>query len=833
MTIDLNSLGKSVFRGHGMRRMLKQVPLVVAFWMIGQSGVGAAEFTPTTLTDDALAADTTLTLREAVIAANASSVDDKITLSAGRYVLSMPNGLGANPASAGSAENNSLTGDLDITRTAGVLTIEGVAGGGTIIDAASIDRVFHITNGAQVVFKNVTITGGLATDDGNSVSFYGIGGYYDGYGGGILNEGGVVTLDNATIKGNQAKGSDGTDSSSSSISGGAGESGGEAAGGGIYSGNNGSVTLTNSVVTENVAQGGTNAAGVADGGSGGAAYGAGIYHDGGTLTLNNSSVTKNENKGGAGLEGTNDNGGGGGGAPSGNVAAVRVFGGQGGYVAGAGIYAAYCDVDALGTSVVSENKNTAGSGGFGTFGRRRRTSGVAASNPDNNNGPGYAGDADGAGIYLDGAGLFADQAVKLTVDKNVNMAGHGGRGFDDTDYSGEGGAPGGTARGAGIFVSGLSQQQGPQSAGLAAEPDTSSLIAGVNLYVTANTNTGGNGGAGGNGGINYSSSSSQIGGRGGSGGEARGAGIYIQSEATVSLGTSHIDSNTNTGGVGGTGGTGGYSYTSSDSSVNVDAARGGAGGSGGEAFGAGIYSNEDTSVTLTASSINTNSNVAGLGGDGGTGGYGFRYAGSTVDSDANQGGRSGSGGDTYGGGIYAAGATLTLSSTTVSSNILTGGKGGTGGHGGTSITSSGSSQGNGGSGGESYGGGIYAVYSNLTLTSTTVDSNIQTGGGGGDGGGNNSFSGSSARGDGGDAGGGGIYAYQTLIDISGTSSISKNENHGGIGGYSGNPRKSGNLAANAFDASSSGGVYGGGLFLLTRARPMRLPKTATEASCAQ
>jgi CSLREA domain-containing protein len=87
--------------------------------------------------DGCLAGD--CSLREAVIAANADAAFDRIRLSAGAYVLSQP----------GAGENNSLTGDLDVTKD---LEILGVAPGITRIVATGLGEA-----GAQALSADLTL----------------------------------------------------------------------------------------------------------------------------------------------------------------------------------------------------------------------------------------------------------------------------------------------------------------------------------------------------------------------------------------------------------------------------------------------------------------------------------------------------------------------------------------------------------------------------------------------------------------------------------------------------------------------------------------------------
>src|SRR5262245_37040231 len=192
-------------------------------------------------------------LRAAIVAANIDSGTDPYTinLGAGTYALTIKNTAGQ--------ENAAATGDLDITSTAHKLIIQGQGTTGpnaTIIDASLLkDRVFQIVNsGTQVELDNLVIKGGLAQEDGTAGTAAGT---TTAEGGGILNNGGTLTLDNVVLNSNKAQGGDG--SASSSGPGGAGQL---ALGGGLYT-NGGSVTLTNTTFSSDTAQGG------AGGGSGG------------------------------------------------------------------------------------------------------------------------------------------------------------------------------------------------------------------------------------------------------------------------------------------------------------------------------------------------------------------------------------------------------------------------------------------------------------------------------------------------------------------------------------------------------------------------------------
>ena len=106
---------------------------------------------------------------------------------------------------------------------------------------------------------------------------------------------------------------------------------------------------------------------------------------------------------------------------------------------------------------------------------------------------------------------------------------------------------------------------------------------------------------------------------------------------------------------------------------------------GGSAFGGGIY-NAAGSLTIVNSFIESNSAIGGHGETGGAGTDVAAGAASTGKSGQGTlgvtGGDGGDGGQAFGGGIYvAAGATLSISGTTIESNEAIGGQGGAGGGG--------------------------------------------------------------------------------------------------------------------------------------------------------
>lgn len=123
-------------------------------WTVDNAATSLLD-TPDTNLGDGLAVDVAgnKTLRAAVMESNASPGTDVIVLGSGTYKLTR----------AGRFEDNSLFGDLDIK---GNLTIRGVSATATIIDAALLDRVFHVFPGASLTLENLTVRGGEAFDGG-------------------------------------------------------------------------------------------------------------------------------------------------------------------------------------------------------------------------------------------------------------------------------------------------------------------------------------------------------------------------------------------------------------------------------------------------------------------------------------------------------------------------------------------------------------------------------------------------------------------------------------------------------------------------------------------
>jgi hypothetical protein len=453
-------------------------------------------------------------LRAAVIAANADPSQEAVTiqLKAGTYTLSL-----RNPDSE--HETESLRGDLNVTNTAHQLIIEGQIKKGapaTIIRQTVADRVFQIVEpGVQLVFKNLVIERGHVVKDAE-----------DALGGGILNNGGNVTLDNVIVRSNKASAQ--------------GES--AAHGGGVYS-TGGTLTLNTVVFSQNTASGGLlgvgggvyaletgitasqatfskNTARGREAGSGGA-----IFFDnsleGSTLNLTNAALSGNRALGRNGPNGRAA-------VPTGTsisaaTGSTSFDGADGGAGLGGGIYVS-SGVATLSSVTFSGNVAQGGKGGNGANALAR----VGGSG--GNAGSGGAGQ--GGGMYISiGAAALSD----VVLSKNIARGGAGGHGGNaakghrtPSGSGGSGGAGGaggngGDGQGGGIYV------------------DGSVTLAAVNF--SSNTAQAGNGGGGGKGVKVRSRTTSGVitnggtGGAGGNGGNGQGGGMFIAGgEVTLDFG---------------------------------------------------------------------------------------------------------------------------------------------------------------------------------------------------------------------------------------------------------------------------------------------------------
>jgi hypothetical protein len=369
-------------------------------------------------TDDTVAANACTaaandcSLRGAIIRANTNPSADPVVINlqpATTYLLTLNNAT---------QENATATGDLDITTSLHMVTITGGGSSGpgaTVIDAAGLntgtrrDRVFHITgSNVTVTFRGLVIRNGKAADDGTSgASTNPTAQNTNRVGGGILNNGGSLTLTNVILQACQALGKgDSVINDHTTL---------DAFGGGIASlAATGNVIITDSRLTGNIALGGNG--GNFNNGAGSNARGGSIYFEGGTLSISGSRIDTSAANGGNG--GNQDQNG-------------QTNGGFGGFAQGGGVWIG---------------------GGSGTINNTTFENTVAKGG---NSGTGGNGANPGGGA--DGGGLYSLGVVKVT-NSTFNLAGatggNGGNAFGTTCLGAHNAGDGGGARGGAIFADG-------------------------------------------------------------------------------------------------------------------------------------------------------------------------------------------------------------------------------------------------------------------------------------------------------------------------------------------------------------------------------------------
>jgi CSLREA domain-containing protein len=451
-------------------RSTATISVLTAVGFMSVPGLALGATITVNTTADALNADGSCSLREAISAANLDSAGpggecatgsgvDTVSVPGGEFTLSLPAGFPA-------GENANAGGDLDVLSD---LTIAGAGAGATTINANGIDRALEIRPGRIATIRGVTITGGRAPNGFTGFSRTGDPGAPDGEdaqgddgtpgapGGGIFNNGGSLTVLDTVVTGNQAgtggQGGNGTGGFGATANaggvggrgdGGKGGAGGD--GGGIQT--TGVLVLTRVTVTGNAAgAGGTGGLGIGGqggaaitsaggaggvglgGGGGGGGRGGGVSESGGgSLEIHQSTITQNT----AGAAGPGGNGEGGDGGLSGGTSGTggkggTAQGGIGGFHSPAGDGAGGGGVAATDPAVVTESlitQNAAGApgrGGNGTGGDGGVTTGGAAS-VSGDGGPGFSGQA---GPASPGGGLWLTGSVTNTTIIG-NTAGPGG-----------------------------------------------------------------------------------------------------------------------------------------------------------------------------------------------------------------------------------------------------------------------------------------------------------------------------------------------------------------------------------------------------------------------
>jgi hypothetical protein len=693
------------------------------------------------------------------------------------------------------------------------LTIEGPGAGLIDVDAGGKNRVFDITSAsATVTISGLTISGGNSED-----------------GGGIVDQGGTLTLTGDALSKDEAIGVNPGDT---------------VQGGAVEVTDSGTLTVSSSRFVEDLAQGaaGANGGTAPVNGTGGDGDGGAIFADVGTsLTVTGCTFTGNQAIGGAGGGGFENGAGGngngsaidtsgvafsvtdstfkgdlalGGAGATGLAAQPYTFNGTGGGASGTII---------IGSLIADSPFTFSGD----TFSGEQAIGGEGA----NSTGPGFAnygGAGGGAGGIINNNDGIPDMTIQnCTFTHNLGQAGAGG----SSDFGGEGG----NGSGALIFTGGN--------------------LTIVGSTFTGNQAIGGVGGSGGAGGGGYGGFSGAVvfvdgnltlsnstftdnlaiagaggaagaGGDGGPGGVSTGGAIFVYAQLSVS-GSTFLD-NESISGAGGDGGAGG------------------AGGAGGLSEGGAIdvqgfpdvppYLPPFPLSTIASSRFVGNASIGGKGGDGGQGGDsgdGGSSTGGDIVSFGNlsitsstfllgraQGGAGGSGvtggdgGAGQGGSLYLIDTaygfpplafTDTVTGSTVIGAVAEGGPGGSGGPSGT-----------GGAGGLAQGGGIAVSLEGngtfqVTVSESAFSANAAIGGDGGSG---------SVGGDGGDAEGGGLFVdpYSTVAldddviigNVAEGGSGATNGTGSGGGVYlstTGSTRKNTTIAGN-WASSGDNDVYG-------------------------
>lgn len=368
--------------------------------------------------DTAAAAATTCTaaandcsLRGAIIRANPNLSADPVVINlqpATTYNLTLTNAT---------QENAAITGDLDITTSLHTVTITGGGSSGpnaTIIDAAGLttgnrrDRVFHITgSNVTVIFRNLAVRNGQAADDGTSgASTNPTAQNTNRFGGGILNNGGNLTLDDVIVQSCQALGKgDSVVNDHTTL---------DAMGGGLASLTaSAKVTVTDTTLTGNTAAGGNG--GNFNNGAGSNAKGGSIYFEGGTLNISGSRILSSNANGGMG----------------GNGPGNQQNGGMGGTAHGGGAY--------IGGGTGNINNSTFES-----------CSATGGNSGTGQNGTNAGADSGGGGLFI----LGNLTVTNSTFELNSARGGNAGDSFGPDCFGAHQSGDGGAARGGGILAEG-------------------------------------------------------------------------------------------------------------------------------------------------------------------------------------------------------------------------------------------------------------------------------------------------------------------------------------------------------------------------------------------
>lgn len=297
-----------------------------------------------------------------------------------------------------------------------------------LLDGKGLTRLFVVKPGVRLTLDRILVFSGRQSPTNASN-----GGIDDTAGGGIYNDGGIVTILNSRFEANSVVGVTGA---AGAEAGDDGEPGGDAAGAGIYN-NGGQITISNTTFAANTVTPGAGGAGAAggsgfggdggNGGHGGSSGGAAIYSQGGSVVVLNSTFTNNAAIGAAA---------GAGGAASG-LLGFPGEPGEAGDGVGAAIAGANAELTISGCTFVTNR--VVGANGLAGSAGLRNLRGATGRN---------GGEAAGAAIFSTGPLSMTN----CTLFANVATGGNGGAGGagGSSGFGGDGGdgGHGGTASGA-------------------------------------------------------------------------------------------------------------------------------------------------------------------------------------------------------------------------------------------------------------------------------------------------------------------------------------------------------------------------------------------------
>jgi hypothetical protein len=270
-------------------------------WLEGR--LAPASLTVNSTADTANPTDSYLSLREAIAIVNSPSLPGDLSPQIQTQISGTLHGGGADAIGfdpAGVTGPIVLGGtqlELSLPASTAAVTINGGTAGVTV-DGNNASRVFQVDSGVQATLDHLTITHGNVTDTSLS-----------DVGGGILNNGGTLTVSSSTFSANTARfdgGGVANESGTATVSNStlSANSASYGFGGGIY--NSGILTVTNSTLSANTGGGGGIYNSDSDTGSATATVsnstlsansGGGIRNDGGSLTVSNSTITANQEAG--------------------------------------------------------------------------------------------------------------------------------------------------------------------------------------------------------------------------------------------------------------------------------------------------------------------------------------------------------------------------------------------------------------------------------------------------------------------------------------------------------------------------------------------------------